>query len=371
MEGGCTCRQIRYRLTGTPLIVHACHCRWCQRETGTAHALNALYEADRVVHTAGEPEIIDTPSASGRGQKIARCPICKVAIWSNYPQAGPAVRFVRVGTLDDPDRCPQTSTYSRHRSSPGRRVEDGRRFLARWGDQAQVLGWTSAESVTNARDLARTRPKPFRTATAVGDRRDGCIARIGFHPITGFRPCRIVPSVKVALPSATIPARIASQASNVAAWSRQARDQAEANWVSRRREHDRNNRCRLLCRQDRRGSAPGDDINLQPTLPIRADAETPASVGGEPGGTSGSIHGLGYLFSALRRDGLIADELVLQLATFLRSLDLFLELTVRTVPRTLTTNQVRRGGKQGTDDTELSRIHFPYPASTRQTAGSL
>ena len=106
MEGGCTCRQIRYRLTGTPLIVHACHCRWCQRETGTAHALNALYEADRVVHTAGEPEIIDTPSASGRGQKIARCPTCKVAIWSNYPQAGAAVRFVRVGTLDDPDRCP-------------------------------------------------------------------------------------------------------------------------------------------------------------------------------------------------------------------------------------------------------------------------
>jgi hypothetical protein len=40
MEGGCTCRQVRYRLIGTPLIVHACHCRWCQRETGTAHALN-------------------------------------------------------------------------------------------------------------------------------------------------------------------------------------------------------------------------------------------------------------------------------------------------------------------------------------------
>jgi hypothetical protein len=84
---------------------------------------------------------------------------------------------------------------------------------------------------------------------------------------------------------------------------------------------------------------------------------TPALVGGEPGGTSGSIHGLGYLFSALRREGLIADELALQLATFLRSLDLFLELTVRTVPRTLTANQVRRGGKQGAEGPELSRIH--------------
>jgi hypothetical protein len=99
MEGGCTCRQVRYRLIGKPLIVHACHCRWCQRETGTAHALNALYEADRVVHIAGEPEIVVTPSASGSGQKIARCPSCRVAVWSNYPQAGPAVRFVRVGTI--------------------------------------------------------------------------------------------------------------------------------------------------------------------------------------------------------------------------------------------------------------------------------
>src|SRR5215467_2852560 len=59
--------------------------------------------------------------------------------------------------------------------------------------------------------------------------------------------------------------------------------------------------------------------------------------GREPGSTSGSRHGVGDLFTALRRQGLIADELVLQLATFLRSLDLFLELTVRTVPRTLTT----------------------------------
>jgi hypothetical protein len=106
MEGGCTCRHVRYRLTGKPMIVHACHCRWCQRETGSVHALNALYEADRVVHTAAEPELIETPSESGKGQRIARCPLCKVAVWSNYAGAGPAARFVRVGTLDNPDLCP-------------------------------------------------------------------------------------------------------------------------------------------------------------------------------------------------------------------------------------------------------------------------
>ena len=106
MEGGCTCGNVRYRLAGKPMIVHACHCSWCQRETGTAHALNALYEADRVEHLKAEPEFIQTPSASGRGQRIARCPNCKVAIWSNYPQSGPVVRFVRVGTMDRPGDYP-------------------------------------------------------------------------------------------------------------------------------------------------------------------------------------------------------------------------------------------------------------------------
>lgn len=106
MEGGCTCRNVRYRLNGRPLIVHACHCTWCQRETGTAHGLNALYEAECVEHIAAEPEIIVTPSVSGKGQRIARCPNCKIALWSNYPQAGSAVRFVRVGTMDDPGAYP-------------------------------------------------------------------------------------------------------------------------------------------------------------------------------------------------------------------------------------------------------------------------
>jgi hypothetical protein len=101
LEGGCSCRQVRYRMTGKPLFVHACHCTWCQRETGTAFALNAMIEADRV-ETIGDlaPELIETPSASGKGQKIWRCPTCHVALWSNYAGSGDKVRFVRVGTLD-------------------------------------------------------------------------------------------------------------------------------------------------------------------------------------------------------------------------------------------------------------------------------
>jgi hypothetical protein len=104
-EGGCSCRAVRYRMTRRPMIVHGCHCTWCQRETGTAFATNAVIEADHVV-VQGEVEVIDTPSASGKGQKIARCPKCKIALWSNYAGAGLSMRFVRVGTLDEPARFP-------------------------------------------------------------------------------------------------------------------------------------------------------------------------------------------------------------------------------------------------------------------------
>ena len=105
-EGGCDCRYIRYRLTDKPLFVHCCHCRWCQRETGSAFVLNAMIEADRVELLHGEVDVVHTPSHSGKGQKIARCPTCRIAVWSNYAGAGDKVRFIRVGTLDHPERCP-------------------------------------------------------------------------------------------------------------------------------------------------------------------------------------------------------------------------------------------------------------------------
>lgn len=105
-DGGCTCRFLRYRMTTKPLFVHCCHCRWCQRETGASFALNAMIEAERVQLLQGEVEVVNTPSNSGKGQKISRCPKCRIAVWSNYAGGGDAVLFVRVGTLDDPDRFP-------------------------------------------------------------------------------------------------------------------------------------------------------------------------------------------------------------------------------------------------------------------------
>jgi hypothetical protein len=106
LDGGCDCRRIRYRMRTAPLFVHCCHCRWCQRESGASFALNAIIEADRIELLGDQPDLVLTPSESGRGQRIARCPDCRVAVWSHYAGAGTVVSFVRVGTLDQPDHLP-------------------------------------------------------------------------------------------------------------------------------------------------------------------------------------------------------------------------------------------------------------------------
>ncbi|KIV80544.1 hypothetical protein PV11_08037 [Exophiala sideris] len=109
LEGGCDCGEVRYRMETEPMIVHCCHCRWCQRETGASFALNAMIEADRLKVLKGEPEWVKVPSASGAGQSIARCPQCWIAVWSIYLQnvaKVKGIRIVRVGTLDKPDLLP-------------------------------------------------------------------------------------------------------------------------------------------------------------------------------------------------------------------------------------------------------------------------
>jgi hypothetical protein len=105
LEGGCACGALRYRLASPPMFVHCCHCRDCQRQTGSAFVLNALIEADRVELLSGDTEMVTVPTDSGRPQKISRCASCKTAVWSVYGGFD-KLRFVRVGTLDDPAALP-------------------------------------------------------------------------------------------------------------------------------------------------------------------------------------------------------------------------------------------------------------------------
>jgi hypothetical protein len=111
-DGGCACGEVRYRLASGPLFVHCCHCLNCQRQTGSAFVVNALIEADRVELLRGAPRRVPVPREEAPAQEIWRCPTCQVALFSLYSR--PDVRFVRVGTLDDPAALdPDVHIYTR------------------------------------------------------------------------------------------------------------------------------------------------------------------------------------------------------------------------------------------------------------------
>ncbi len=105
LEGGCGCGAVRYRLVAAPMFVNCCHCKDCQRQTGSAFVVNALIETHHIDVRAGTPDAIAMPTGSGRPHDVYRCPTCRTALWSDYGRR-PALRFVRVGTLDTPSALP-------------------------------------------------------------------------------------------------------------------------------------------------------------------------------------------------------------------------------------------------------------------------
>lgn len=101
-EGGCDCGKVRYRLKAEPIVIKCCHCHACQRQTGSAFALNVIIESEHVEQIGEAPEQWDLDTSSGMGQANMRCPSCKVSVWSVFNAAGAKAYFVRAGTLDDP-----------------------------------------------------------------------------------------------------------------------------------------------------------------------------------------------------------------------------------------------------------------------------
>ncbi len=143
--GSCTCKKVRYIVTGKPMIVHACHCSWCQRQTGGPHVVNALFESESVELTQGEVIKVDTDSPSGKGQQISRCPGCHVALWSSYDFGGlgDKVLFLRVGTLDKPESMPPDIHIFTSSKMPWYVIPEGVRAVPGFYDPRTV--W-SAES---------------------------------------------------------------------------------------------------------------------------------------------------------------------------------------------------------------------------------
>jgi hypothetical protein len=136
LEGGCSCAAVRYRLGSAPMFVHCCHCLDCQRQTGSAFVLNALIETDRVELLASHPLPVTMPTDSGRPHRIFRCPSCQVAVFSEYGGVG-ALRFVRLGALDDPTALkPDVHIYTRSKQPWVRLPDDVPAFEAYYDSKA-------------------------------------------------------------------------------------------------------------------------------------------------------------------------------------------------------------------------------------------
>lgn len=150
-EGGCMCGEVRYRMTSRPMFVHCCHCRDCQRHTGSAFVINALIETDRIELLSGAPNAVTLPTDSGLPHIVQRCPTCQIAVWSHYGGRRP-LSFVRAGTLDEPSALqPDVHIFIRSKL-PWVRLPDGVPAFEVYYDSSKL--WPS-ESLARRTEVMR------------------------------------------------------------------------------------------------------------------------------------------------------------------------------------------------------------------------
>ncbi|SED87404.1 Uncharacterized conserved protein [Rhizobiales bacterium GAS188] len=107
LTGGCKCSKVRFRMEVAPIITHCCHCRSCQKVSGSAFRTNAMIETDHLTILEGEP----LPLQGAGGQKEVQCPACGSALWAHQPKLGEAIAIVSVGMLDHGERLPPEAHY--------------------------------------------------------------------------------------------------------------------------------------------------------------------------------------------------------------------------------------------------------------------
>ncbi len=100
-SGGCACGVIRYECTAEPLFSVNCHCRDCQRETGSAFAPVLAVPAAAFALTRGSPAYFDVTSDSGKTTRRAFCAACGSPLFGE-PGSRPDIVTIRAGSLDDP-----------------------------------------------------------------------------------------------------------------------------------------------------------------------------------------------------------------------------------------------------------------------------
>ena len=107
LAGGCRCGKVRFRLDAAPIITHACHCRHCQRASGSAFCTNTMIETEHVTVVEGATRSVDGP----RGTKEVRCGGCASVLWTHIADLGDAIAIVGVGMLDEGERLEPEAHY--------------------------------------------------------------------------------------------------------------------------------------------------------------------------------------------------------------------------------------------------------------------
>ncbi len=113
-EGGCLCGRIRYETSALPVRVTVCHCRFCQKATGSAYMVEPIFDKGDFAVVAGSPASYDQISqGSGKTVHIHFCADCGTKLWLTFERFPDAVG-IYAGTFDDPcwfDIDPATSKH--------------------------------------------------------------------------------------------------------------------------------------------------------------------------------------------------------------------------------------------------------------------
>ena len=100
-EGGCLCGRIRYATLATPIQVTVCHCKFCQKATGSAYMVEPIFLNDDFVLLAGSPKTFDQRSnGSGKTVHVHFCGDCGTKLWLSFERF-PDVVDVYAGTFSD------------------------------------------------------------------------------------------------------------------------------------------------------------------------------------------------------------------------------------------------------------------------------
>ncbi|MCB1501960.1 MAG: GFA family protein [Bauldia sp.] len=116
MTGRCHCGSVSYEYHGEPIWAGFCHCRTCQRLTGSGHSCSLGAARDRLV-IRGETRTYPVPRPDGPPSVRHFCPTCGSQIFGE-PGSLPGFISIYAGTLDDPDVFqPTNAIFTRCRPS--------------------------------------------------------------------------------------------------------------------------------------------------------------------------------------------------------------------------------------------------------------